>query len=108
MQVDFEHKIETEIRLQCEDEYLKKLAELRNELEAKYAKELGTKIEAERKNMTEQFDELTNILKKSAEEEQVCLPLVEFTDTQVCMLVVCCTLLQTWMELDDHTCCINL
>jgi hypothetical protein len=32
--------------------------------------------------MTEQFDELTNILKKSAEEEQVCLTIMEFTYKQ--------------------------
>jgi hypothetical protein len=47
-----------------------------------HAKELETKIEAERKLIAEQFDELTNILKKSAEEEQVCLTLTEFTHMQ--------------------------
>lgn len=48
-------------------------------MQEKHAKELEAKIEAERKIMTEQFDELTNILKKSAEEEQVCLTIMEFT-----------------------------
>jgi hypothetical protein len=46
---------------------------LRNDLQEKHAKELETTIEAERKLMTEQFDELTTVLKRSAEEEQVCL-----------------------------------
>jgi hypothetical protein len=48
-------------------------------MQEKHAQELEAKIEAERKIMTEQFDELTNILKKSAEEEQVCLTIMEFT-----------------------------
>jgi hypothetical protein len=48
-------------------------------MQERHAKELEIKIEAERKIMTEQFDELTNILKKSAEEEQVCLIIMEFT-----------------------------
>jgi nitrate/nitrite-specific signal transduction histidine kinase len=97
MQVDLEHKIPTKVREQCEEEYQKKLAELRNEMEAKHAKEL----EAERKMITEQFDELTSILKKSAEEEQVCLTLIEFTYTRVCVLMVYCTLLHTQMKLND-------
>jgi nitrate/nitrite-specific signal transduction histidine kinase len=97
MQVDLEHKILTKVREQCEEEYQKKLAELRNEMEAKHAKEL----EAERKTITEQFDELTSIMKKSAEEEQVCLTLIEFTYSQVCVLMVYCTLLRTRMKLND-------
>jgi hypothetical protein len=48
-------------------------------MQEKHAKELETKIEAERNIMAEQLDELTDILKKSAEDEQVCLTLTEFT-----------------------------
>lgn len=58
------------------------MTELRYEMQEKHAKELETRIEAERNIMTEQFDELTNILKKSAEEEQVCLTIMEFTYKQ--------------------------
>jgi hypothetical protein len=79
LQVDVEHKIQTDVRQQCEEEYQKKLTELKYEMQEKHAKELETKIEAERKMMTEQLDKLTDILKKSAEEEQVCLTLTEFT-----------------------------
>jgi hypothetical protein len=68
-----EHKIQRDVKQQCEEEYKKKLIELRNEMQEKHAKELETKIEAERKLITEQFDELTTIIKKTAEEEQVCL-----------------------------------
>jgi non-homologous end joining protein Ku len=67
-----EQTILTYVRQQCEEEYQKKLTELRNDMQEKHAKELETTIEAERKLMTEQFDELTTILKRSAEEEQVC------------------------------------
>jgi ABC-type microcin C transport system duplicated ATPase subunit YejF len=88
MQVYLEHKILTEVRQQCEEEYQKKLVELRNETEAKHAKELDTKIEAERKKITEQFDELTNMFRKNAEEEQVCSASIEFTCTHACMLMV--------------------
>ncbi|XP_033609685.1 A-kinase anchor protein 9 isoform X6 [Cryptotermes secundus] len=68
--VDLEHKIHTDVRQQYEEEYQKKLTELRYEMQEKHAKELETRTEAERKIMAEQFDELTNIWKKSAEEEQ--------------------------------------
>lgn len=66
-------KVQMDVKQQCEEEYKNKLTELRSHMQEKYAKELEATIEAERKLMTEQFDELTAILKKSAEEEQVCL-----------------------------------
>jgi hypothetical protein len=67
-----EDTVLTYVRQQCEEEYQKKFTELRNDMQEKHAKELETTSEAERKLMTEQFDELTTILKRSAEEEQVC------------------------------------
>jgi F0F1-type ATP synthase delta subunit len=66
-------KIQVDVRQQCEKQYNKKLTEMRNDLQEKHAKELETTVEAERKLMAEQFDEITAVLKRSAEEEQVCL-----------------------------------
>ncbi|XP_069680061.1 A-kinase anchor protein 9-like isoform X4 [Periplaneta americana] len=68
--IDLEHKIQTDVKYQYEEEYNKKLAEKVTEMEEKYSKELEIKIETERKIMTEQFDELANVLKNSAEKEQ--------------------------------------
>ncbi|KAJ4451849.1 hypothetical protein ANN_03327 [Periplaneta americana] len=70
MKIDLEHKIQTDVKYQYEEEYNKKLAEKVTEMEEKYSKELEIKIETERKIMTEQFDELANVLKNSAEKEQ--------------------------------------
>jgi hypothetical protein len=47
-------------------------------MQDKHAKELETRTEVERKQMTEQFDKLTTMLKNMAEEEQVCFTLIVF------------------------------
>jgi hypothetical protein len=66
------HYIQADVKQQCEEEYKRRLSEMRNELQDKHAKELETRTEAERKLITEQFDKLTTMMKNMAEEDQVC------------------------------------
>ena len=73
-----EHKVQADVKQLYEEEYKRKLSEMRKEMQDKHAKELETRTEAERKLMTEQFDELTTLLKNMAEEDQVCLTLMGF------------------------------
>jgi hypothetical protein len=72
-----EHKIQADVKQQCEEEYKRRLVEMRNEMRDEHAKELETRIEAERRLMTDHFEKLTTMLKTMAEEEQVCLTLTE-------------------------------
>jgi hypothetical protein len=71
-----------------EEEYKRKLSEMRNEMQDKHAKELETRTEAERKLMTKQFDALATTLKNMAEEDQVCLTLMGFPMDEMQILYI--------------------
>ncbi|PSN48349.1 hypothetical protein C0J52_08074 [Blattella germanica] len=64
--VDMEHKIQMDLKQHFEEEHKKQMEEVIIEIQNKHAKEL----EAERKVLAEQFDEVTSMLKRSSEEEQ--------------------------------------
>ena len=72
----------------CEEEYERKLSEMRNEMQDKHDKELETRIEAERKLMKEQLGELTTMLKNMAEEDQVCGTLMGFPMEEMQILYI--------------------
>jgi hypothetical protein len=61
---------------------------MRNEMQDKHAKELETRTEAERKLMTERFDELATMLKNMAEEDQVCLTFMGFPMDEMQILYI--------------------